>query len=54
MLTPPSNLINQLIVIGLTVFGGLYVYRSIETRLISLEDRVRYLETAKSFVGGNQ
>lgn len=53
MLPPSGNLVNQLIVIGLAVFGGLYVYRSIESRLLTLESRVSYLETAKHFVGGD-
>lgn len=41
---PYSNLVNQMVVIGLAVFGGLYVYRSIETRIVALESRVSVLE----------
>lgn len=54
MFPSQGNLINQLIVIGLSIFGGLYVYRSIESRIVVLENRVNLLENRANFVGGNR
>ena len=53
MLPPSGNLVNQLIVIGLAVFGGLYVYRSIESRIVTLETRVGALERGARWVTGS-
>jgi hypothetical protein len=52
MFNPPINLVNQLIVVCLSIFGGLYVYRSIESRIVMLETRVGALERGARFVTG--
>lgn len=51
MFMPQGNLINQLIVIGLSIFGGLYVYRGLESRIVALESRVGLLERSAGFIG---
>jgi hypothetical protein len=41
---PFEAIFNQFVVIIAAIFGGLYIYRSIETRIVALEGRVSVLE----------
>lgn len=42
--TPVQSVFNQLVVIAAAALGSLYIYRSIEQRIVALESRVKTVE----------
>jgi hypothetical protein len=49
---PMQGMINQVIVIGVAILGSLYLYRSIESRIVAVESRVSAVESILTRIHG--